>query len=534
MSAAGRSAWPSTGTAAWWCASRGMGLYRVDTSGAVEELTTATNRSPFSIVDDSRMLFTDDVDIGPDGKVYFSEATTRYGFDEWATDAIEGRGNGRIIRYDPASGVTRTVVRNLLFANGVCMAHDNKSVLFAETWGCRVSRYWLEGPRAGTTEVVIADLPGYPDNINRGSRGTYWVAISATRTPSFDLAMTMPAFRRRMARRVAGDEWLFPNVNFGGVARFDAEGRVLEIALGPSPRKPSDHQFDAGASGVSLPQRCRQQPHRADQASRCRSGMDLPQVLLGRVLMTPFSKTMDRWLGRGEASITTPPMDGAFRPNDLLDSAASVFETPAPDDLAVTSHGVVVSSQQSLFRVDKPGGSSIASFAAPISAIAGLPDGGAAAALIDGQIVFLGGQHEGKTIKARAGVTCITALAAARDGTLFVANGSATNGPADWKRDLMEKNATGSVWRLEPGTGTYTRLVAGLAYPHGLVEEDNSLVVAESWRSALTRIAPQRKRRQYAGAGRPCRLSRPTVARRRRWNLARPVCAAQPNSSSSY
>ena len=206
----------------------GMGLYRVDKSRNVHKLTAETNRTRLSVIDDSRMRLADDLDIAPDGKVYFSEATIRYGFEEWVVDAVEGRGNGRIIRYDPAAGTTRTIVRNLLFANGMCIAHDNQSVLFAETWGCRVSRYWLEGPKKGTTEIVIPDLPGYPDNINRGSRGTYWVALAGSRTPTYDLAMTMPAFRRRMARRVAGDEWLFPNVNVGCVVHFDASGRILE------------------------------------------------------------------------------------------------------------------------------------------------------------------------------------------------------------------------------------------------------------------------------------------------------------------
>ena len=206
----------------------GMGLYRIDRQRKVHKLTAETNRSAFSIIDDSRMRLADDLDIAPDGKIYFSEATIRYGFEEWVVDALEGRGNGRIIRYDPAAESTRTILRNLLFANGMCVAHDSHSVLFAETWGCRVSRYWLDGPKAGTTEIVIPDLPGYPDNINRGSHGTYWVALAGTRTPSYDLAMTMPAFRRRMARRIAGDEWLFPNVNAGCVVHFDGEGRVLE------------------------------------------------------------------------------------------------------------------------------------------------------------------------------------------------------------------------------------------------------------------------------------------------------------------
>lgn len=206
----------------------GMGLYRIDKSRKAEKLTAQTNRSPFSIIDDSRMRLADDLDMAPDGKIYFSEATIRYGFEEWVVDALEGRGNGRILRYDPATGVTRTIRRNLLFANGMCVAHDGRSLLFAETWGCRVSRLWLEGAKAGTVERVIDDLPGYPDNINRGSNGTYWVALAGTRTPSYDLAMTMPAFRRRMARRVAGDEWLFPNVNVGCVVQIDGQGGVLQ------------------------------------------------------------------------------------------------------------------------------------------------------------------------------------------------------------------------------------------------------------------------------------------------------------------
>ena len=42
--------------------------------------------------------------------------------------------------------------------------------------------------------------------------------------------------------------------------------------------------------------------------------------------MRPLRQALDRWLGRGEASITTPPMAGAFRPNDLL--AAEVQRRP--------------------------------------------------------------------------------------------------------------------------------------------------------------------------------------------------------------
>ncbi len=206
--------------------------------------------------------------------------------------------------------------------------------------------------------------------------------------------------------------------------------------------------------------------------------------------MNPVRKALDRWLGRGEASITTPPMDGAFRPNDLLDAAASALEAPAPDDLAMTPLGLVVSSGRSLLRVSAAGAAPVASFDADVSALATLPDGGAAVGLVDGRIGFVGGRYDGKILEARAGVRCITALAAAKDGALLVANGSATRGPTDWRRDLMEKGASGSVWRLEPASAAWTQIAGNLSYPSGLLEDGDSIVVSESWRSALTRISP--------------------------------------------
>jgi hypothetical protein len=228
--------------------------------------------------------------------------------------------------------------------------------------------------------------------------------------------------------------------------------------------------------------------------------------------MTPFRRVLDKWLGRGEASITTPPMDGAFRPNDLLDATAPDLETPAPDDLAVTSQGLVVSSGRSLLCVHNPGDAPVASFDVEIGALAGLPDGGAAVALVDGRIAFVGGQYAGQTIAAKAEFGCITALTATQDGALLVANGSATHGSVDWKRDLMEKDASGSVWRVDPASGAATQLAAHLAYPNGLLDEGDSFVVSESWRCALTRIS-------RSGSGRaepvleglpayPCRMSR--------------------------
>lgn len=206
----------------------GMGLYSVGKDRKISKLTDETNRTPWSIIDDSRLSLADDLDVAPDGRVFLSEATKRYEMNEWPVDSLEARGNGRILCYDPSTKKTKTLIRNLVFPNGVCMAHDNNSFFFAETWGCRVSRYWLNGPMAGKVECIVPNLPGYPDNINRASDGNYWLAFVGMRTPTMDLALTMPGFRKRMSRRVAADEWLFPNIRTGSVIKFNDGGEVLE------------------------------------------------------------------------------------------------------------------------------------------------------------------------------------------------------------------------------------------------------------------------------------------------------------------
>ena len=206
----------------------GMGLYRVTPQRVVEKVTDETNRSLWSIIDDSRLRLADDLDIAPDGRIYFSEATVRYEMHEWPTDSLEGRGNGRIICYDPRTRKTSTVLRGLIFPNGVVLASDRESIMFAESWNCSIKRYWFDGAKRGVVETVIDNLPGYPDNINRASDGNYWLALMGMRSPAFDLAMRKPGFRRRMSKQLPGDEWLSPNINTGCIVKFNEQGQILD------------------------------------------------------------------------------------------------------------------------------------------------------------------------------------------------------------------------------------------------------------------------------------------------------------------
>ena len=171
----------------------GMGLYSIARDGEVTQLSAETNRSWTSIIDDARLRDPNDCDIAPDGRIFFTDSTTRYDIHDWALDCDrEPRDRPHPLSTIPKTGTTRTLLDGYRYANGVCIAHDGQSLFFAETWACRVHRYWFDGPKAGSVECVIKDMPGYPDNINRASDGNYWMAWLGMRTPSFDLALRHP------------------------------------------------------------------------------------------------------------------------------------------------------------------------------------------------------------------------------------------------------------------------------------------------------------------------------------------------------
>jgi hypothetical protein len=198
---------------------------------------------------------------------------------------------------------------------------------------------------------------------------------------------------------------------------------------------------------------------------------------------------------RGKA-VTIPPMDGALRPNTALDDgAAELLEATAPDNLTAGGGHVFYSSGSDLLRLPaygEGGPAAVARFDAPVSALACSADGAIAIALDDGRILLKGGALDGKALAPAdfGGLACPTALAFAAVGTLLVCQGSSAHRPSDWVVDLMSKNASGSLWRVDLAAGRASKLAGELAFPYGVLPNagDGGIVVAESWRHRLVRI----------------------------------------------
>lgn len=93
---------------------------------------------------------------------------------------LNGDKTGRLLKYDKSSKEVTVLLRGIAFANGVALSKDHSFVLVAETTSCRILRLWLHGPNAGNTDI-FAELPGFPDNVRRNSKGEFWVALHAKR-----------------------------------------------------------------------------------------------------------------------------------------------------------------------------------------------------------------------------------------------------------------------------------------------------------------------------------------------------------------
>ena len=192
---------------------------------------------------------------------------------------------------------------------------------------------------------------------------------------------------------------------------------------------------------------------------------------------------IDRFVGRGDAAITVPPMDGALRPNQRLEEARVAIEARAPDNLILHRGEVLFSSGRDLRQLNA--GTVVRSFDRPI-ACAAAADGRLAVGLTGAEVVLVEADGTVTSLPA-AHTSCATALAFLGDA-LIVCRGSARYAADQWKRDLMETGVgepgTGSIV-LFPRGGAPRVLADRLRWPFGVFPVNEHVVVSESWAHRL-------------------------------------------------
>ncbi|OEC35000.1 Sugar lactone lactonase YvrE [Pseudomonas cuatrocienegasensis] len=193
------------------------GLLSLDPQGAIKVLTTEADGLPFA--------FTDDLDIARDGTIYFSDASSRFQQPDYLLDLLEARPHGRLLAYDPATGQTRVLLKDLYFANGVALSAKQDFVLVNETYRYRITRYWLTGDKAGSHDVFIDNLPGLPDNLQGDGKGTFWVALPTPRKADADFLHRHPWLKTQLAKLPRA---LWPKaVPYGFAIALNEQGQIV-------------------------------------------------------------------------------------------------------------------------------------------------------------------------------------------------------------------------------------------------------------------------------------------------------------------
>ncbi len=192
---------------------------------------------------------------------------------------------------------------------------------------------------------------------------------------------------------------------------------------------------------------------------------------------------IDRFRGRGTYAATVPPMDGALRPNTRLEEAAVVARIADPDNLVRYRGQVLFSSGPTIHTLDPATGATTEwrRCSADVTALA-VAEGTLAIGLADGSLILSG--ETDRTIKT--GDPCITAITPGGAGRLLVCIGSVQNPAADWKRDLLQRGASGQVWSVPLADGAVQKLAGGLSWPSGVALAGERLVVVEAWKHRLT------------------------------------------------
>ncbi|CAM8972475.1 unnamed protein product [Rhodiola kirilowii] len=182
-------------------------------------------------VDGESLLFANDLDIHKNGSIFFTDTSKRYNRVNHFFIMLEGEATGRLLRYDIPTKTTHIVLTGLAFPNGVQLSRDQQFLLFTETTNCRLMKYWLEGPRSGEVDVV-ANLPGFPDNVRVNDKGQFWVAIDCCRTKAQEVLTNNPWIRNiyfRLPVRMSYLARLMGMKMYTVISLISEQGDILQV-----------------------------------------------------------------------------------------------------------------------------------------------------------------------------------------------------------------------------------------------------------------------------------------------------------------
>jgi sugar lactone lactonase YvrE len=199
------------------------GLLAVDLDdGGVQTLATTAGGRP--------VTFCNNAAVAPDGSIWFSDSSARFGIDDWKADILEHGGTGRLLHRD-ADGIIDVVVDGLHFPNGVALAGSPARIHVAETGAYSVSTC---DPDQYPADVLplLTNLPAFPDNMATGTDGLAWVAMATPRNRVVDRLAPLPGALRRVVWALPASLQPKPASDVWVVALEPDSGRVVHDLQG--------------------------------------------------------------------------------------------------------------------------------------------------------------------------------------------------------------------------------------------------------------------------------------------------------------
>ncbi len=205
----------------------GVGLISIDQNKNIEVLVKKGT-------DDRPILMGSGLTIASDGKVYFANLSSQNTSSSKYINKLflELKPTGGVYCYDPETKITKTISSGNYFANGLELAMDESYLLLSETSKYRILKYWLKGNKAGTSEVFVDNLAGFPNNISRRDNGNFWVGFTTKRNDKLDDIHP----KKGMKKFVYGlPSFVQPKAEkFGMILEISEAGLIVQALFDPS------------------------------------------------------------------------------------------------------------------------------------------------------------------------------------------------------------------------------------------------------------------------------------------------------------
>jgi len=134
----------------------------------------------------------DDLAISKDGeRIYFTEPYDHPGAilgvsSQSRSEVLTLGRNGHLWKYDLKEKTASLVAHQYSYLDGILLEYGKgekeTGIIVNELSKSRLLRLHLTGDKAGTDEIVIEGLPGFPDGMDRDAKGRIWIALVTERT----------------------------------------------------------------------------------------------------------------------------------------------------------------------------------------------------------------------------------------------------------------------------------------------------------------------------------------------------------------